>query len=109
MNLSLLCCGCPVLRGSCWLKAGFLSSSHSALSYCPWAGSSVGRVRVVGSRYGLVLRECQWGAGREAWSVAAGGWRKTRAHERADGPTSCPTISGGLVQQRSLCSGVHVE
>lgn len=45
----------------------------------------------------------------QAGSVAVGAWRKSRDHGRADGPTSCPTISGGLVQQRYLCSGVHVE
>lgn len=109
INLSLLCRCFPVLCGNCWLKVGFLSSSYSASSYCPRAGSSIGRDGVVGSRYGSVLRECQQGAGSEAGSVAVGGWRKSRAHGRADGPTSCPTISGGLVQKRSLYSGVHVE
>ena len=78
INLSLLCFCFPVLRGSCWLKAGFLSSSYSVLSYCPCAGSSMGCDGVEGSQYSSVLGECQQGADRQSRSVAAGGWRKER-------------------------------
>lgn len=55
---------------------------------------------MVGPRYDLVLVECQHDAGREAAE-------KIRAHGRADGPTSCPTISSGL-SSRGACVVVSV-
>lgn len=58
-NKCLLSCGFPVFCCSCWLKAGCLSSSYSALSYCPFGSSSMDRDDVVGSQYASVLRACQ--------------------------------------------------